>query len=214
MATLIDIRDKVLRNVGLFIKQDLVEDENKLTARILQPFAAADMAWGLLQEVCEPVKGEYAVTQEEKQFYIRAKRLYTTRFFNAKTGLLYGGMTDDEINLFNDFMDKVNESVQHNMQILHYQLQNHMMSIKHSERERICKVLASEILALLAHDILDIDMKIKCQELKNISKLTNNIACKMLAKQGVAEVLFTDKMFEQTLTALFISITKVTTDGI
>lgn len=214
MATLVDIRDKVLRKAGLCVKSGVLQDESQLTARVLQPFAAADMAYALLKEVCEPKIGQYTVTQETKQLYKRAKHIYGDRIFNMNVGFLYGEMTQDEVCLFNDFMDKVSDSVQHDMQILHYQLQDHMMAVDVKDREKICKVLSSEILSLLAHDSLVIDLKYECPELKAVSKITHNIACSMLSKSGIAEIRFTDKMFEQTLTALFINITKVTTDGI
>lgn len=213
MANFTDIRTKMLARLNLQVKNNGKVSEEEITCRVMQPYAALAIAWDLLQDVCEPQKGVFRVAQKEKQLYGRISTMFRLQIF-SKGGIVYIGFTDDEVALFDEYIDKVTDGIDKDMDMLYYQLQSKLMSVPTDKRNDLCKILTAEILTLLAYDSIHIDLHKKVEEIQRAARSIHSLAVLLINKYSKEDVNFDDKMFETTLTILFKRITKINLNGI
>ena len=137
--------------------------------------------------------------------------------FGRHTGIIYSGLTDDEMMLVIDYMEKIEEYVKKDMEILKWQIHGHLMHLPIDERNIAATLILMMTICCYSHDMLDRDLHTNFVELEFIAKRASNIVDAMLKKlfgKNAPDIEFTDDQFTLTLTVLFKKLTEVTTEGL
>lgn len=210
--TLTAVRNKFLRKAGIDMNRVRIDiDEQVLNARVLTPLCAIDMAYGAYQSLDKSF-----FKQNTKMWYndIHAK---FHAIFGRHTGIIYSGLTDDEMMLVIDYMEKIEEYVKKDMEILKWQIHGHLMHLPIDERNIAATLILMMTICCYSHDMLDRDLHTNFVELEFIAKRASNIVDAMLKKlfgKNAPDIEFTDDQFTLTLTVLFRKLTEITTEGL
>ncbi len=205
------VRNKFLMKAGIDMRRVRTDiDENALNARVLTPLGAIDLAFAAFQTLDKSF-----FKQNTKMWY---KDIYSK--FNAifnRQGILYKGLTDDEMMMVIDYMEKIEQSVKKDMEILKWQIHGHLMHMPIEERKIAATLITMMTICCYSHDMLKQDLNTNFVELEYISKRGSNIVDAMQKKlfgKDAPDIVFTDDMFTRTLTVLFKRLTEITTEGI
>lgn len=205
------VRNKFLMKAGIDMRRVRMDiDENALNARVLTPLGAIDLAFAAFQTLDKSF-----FKQNTKMWY---KDIYSK--FNAifnRQGILYKGLTDDEMMMVIDYMEKIEQSVKKDMEILKWQIHGHLMHMPIEERKIAATLITMMTICCYSHDMLKQDLNTNFVELEYISKRGSNIVDAMQKKlfgKDAPDVVFTDDQFTLTLTVLFKRLTEITTEGI
>lgn len=206
------IRDKFLRKIGLYVKNvngDI--DEQKINGRVLTPLCAIDMAYEAFQEIDKSY-----FRQDTKMLYNGINKKFHA-IFSAKNGVIYKGLTEKEIYLLIDYMEKIAEEVKHETEILKWQIMGHLMDFPVKEREIVCKLIYVMTICCYSYDMIERDLHKKFVEIEFISRTASRIVDAMLKQlfgRNAPDLVFTDEVFVQTLTILFNKLSRLTTEGV
>lgn len=208
---LTSVRNKFLRKAGIDMSRVRLDiDEQVLNARVLTPLCAIDLAFAAFESL-------------DKDFFKHdTKKLYNDirgkfHVILGRHGILYGGLTDDEMMLVIDYMEKIEESVKKDLEILKWQIHGHLMTLPIKERNIAATLIMMMTICCYSHDMLDRDLHTNFVELEYIAKRASNIVDAMLKKlfgKNAPDIEFTDEQFTLTLTVLFRRLTEITTEGL
>ncbi len=205
------VRNKFLRKAGIDMSRVRIDiDEQTLNARVLTPICAVDLAFAAFQSL-------------DKDFFKHeTKKLHTDihNKFHAifgRQGIMYSGLTDDEVMVVIDYMEKIEESVKKDMEILKWQIHGHLMMFPIKERNMVATLITMMTICCYSHDMLNRDLHTNFIELEYIAKLGSRLVDLMMKKlfgKDAPDIVFTDDQFTLTLTVLFKRLTEITTEGI
>lgn len=205
------VRNKFLLKAGIDMRRVRTDiDEQVLNARVLTPLCAIDMAYAAFQSLD---KGYFK--QSTKMYYNDIQSKFHVIF--NRQGILYRGLTDDEMMTAVEYMEKIEQSVKKDMEILKWQIHGHLMHLPLSERTIAATLILMMTICCYSHDMLDRDLHTDFVELQYIAKRASNIVDAMLKTlfgKNAPDIVFTDDMFTRTLTVLFKRLTEITTEGI
>ncbi len=205
------VRNKFLRKAGINtarIRGNI--DEQVLNARVLTPLCATDIAKEMFYTLD---KSQFK--QVQKRYYKEMAAAFHSVF--NRYGILYSGLTDDEVILMGDYMDKIAGEVKKDLEILKWQIMGHLMDLPLKERETVWKLIFIMTICCYSHDMLERDLHTRFTELERISHIASlmvNEIMKSLFGKNAPDLIFTDDMFVRTLTVLFTKLTHITTEGI
>ena len=201
MNPLTKVRDKFLYEAGIVAdKNNPRYDEQLVNTAILTPICAIDLAYGMYQNLDKTF-----FKQDCKRWYNEMQTKFHA-IFAPKTGILYRGLTDDEILAACDFMDKIAEEVKHDTDILWWQIQQRIMHYPQKEREIVGQLMFIMIICCYTIDMLERNTRTKFVELEYISHragyIIEHTKSKLFGKkQSSFEI--DDEQFIMTLKVLF-----------
>lgn len=205
------VRNKFLRKAGIDMSRVRVNiAEQTLNARVLTPLCAVDMAYAAFQSLDKDF-----FKQDIKKLYNDIHGKFHIVF--GSHGILYSGLTDDEVMIVNDYMEKIEESVKKDMEILKWQIHGHLMMFPVKERNIAATLITMMTICCYSHDMLDRDLHTNFVELEYIAKLGSRIVDLMMKRlfgKDAPDIVFTDDQFTLTLTVLFRRLTEITTEGL
>ncbi len=210
-SALTAVRNKFLLKAGIDMRRVRTDiDENALNARVLTPLCAIDMAYAAFQSLD---KGYFK--QSTKMYYNDIQSKFHVIF--NRNGILYKGLTDDEMMMVVDYMEKIEDCVKKDMEILKWQIHGHIMHLPMKERNIAATLITMMTICCYSHDMLERDLHTDFVELNYIAKRASNIVDVMLKQlfgKNAPNIEFTDDMFTRTLTVLFKKLTEITTEGV
>ena len=205
------VRNKFLLKAGIDMRRVRTDiDENALNARVLTPLCAIDMAYAAFQSLD---KGFFK--QSTKMYYNDIQAKFHVIF--SRNGIIYKGLTDDEMMMVVDYMEKIEDCVKKDMEILKWQIHGHIMHLPMTERNIAATLITMMTICCYSHDMLERDLHTDFVELNYIAKRASNIVDVMLKQlfgKNAPNIEFTDDMFTRTLTVLFKKLTEITTEGV
>ena len=205
------VRNKFLLKAGIDMRQVRADiDEHVLNARVLTPLCAIDMAYAAFQSLDKSF-----FKQNTKMYYNDIQAKFSVIF--NRNGIIYKGLTDDEMMMVVEYMEKIEESVKKDMEILKWQIHGHIMNLPLPERNIAATLITMMTICCYSHDMLKQDLHTNFVELEYIAKRASNIVDAMLKKlfgKDAPDIVFTDNQFTLTLTVLFRRLTEITTEDV
>ena len=207
MNPLTKVRDKFLYEAGIVAdKNNPRYDEQLVNTAILTPICAIDLAYGMYQNLDKTF-----FKQDCKRWYNEIQTKFHA-IFAPKTGILYRGLTDDEILAACDYMDKIAEEIKHDTDILWWQIQQRIMHYPPKEREIVGQLMFIMIICCYTSGMLERNTRIKFAELEYISHRASYIIERTKSKLfGKKQSSFEidDEQFIMTLKVLFSNLGKI-----
>jgi len=194
MADIKIIRRKVLDKMGLAIKQDCTKTEN-ITESVLQPFCLLDIAYNELSQIDKKcfrfdLKSEYKLLLEDWHMIF------------GREGVLYSGMTEQEIVMLNDYMDKIGEQAQVEIDAIYFMLEHHLMDMRPESRKVCAKLLLCEAVVLFSYYAIVKNFSRYVNRLKSISERCHELMVMLRTRElgkVKADFILNADMFNQVL---------------
>jgi len=211
IATLTKVRDKFLRLAGVQVTRVTQKlDEQTINARVLAPICAIDIAYEKWQQLDKTY-----FRQNSKRWYNEVNAKFKTIF--GTQGILYRDLTEREVMLVNEYMDKIRETTAHDTNILWWQIQGRIMDFPADDRKIATDLIFIITICCFAHDTMNLDLHSEFFELEYIYRRIAFMVADMAEKKihkHVEEFCFEDDMFTKTLAALFNRINGTKTEGV
>lgn len=205
------VRNKFLLKAGIDMRRVRTDiDEQVLNARVLTPLCAIDLAYAAFQTLDKDF-----FKQSTKMWYKEIQGKFHVIF--NRNGILYKGLTDDEMLTAVEYMEKIEQSVKKDMEILKWQIHGHLMHMPMPDRSIAATLILMMTICCYSHDMLERDLHTDFVELTGIAKRASRMVdamMKTLFGKNAPDVVFTDDQFTLTLTVLFKRLTEITTEGI
>lgn len=211
MNALTIVRNKFLLKAGIDMSRVRIDiDEQTLNTRVLTPLCAVDLAFAAFELLDKDF-----FKQDTKKLYKDIQGKFHVIF--GRHGIIYSGLTDDEMMMVIDYMEKIEEGVKKDMEILKWQIHGHLMMFPIKERNMVANLIIMMTICCYSHDMLERDLHTNFIELEHIAKLGSRLVDLMMKKlfgKDAPDLVFTDNQFTLTLTVLFRRLTEITTEGI